>query len=45
MIMEPIHTLQMQYHCMQINKTTINAVKPRQTPVDVSEQPMQAFDQ
>ena len=43
MIREPVHTLQMQYHCMQITKTTIEAVNPGQTPVDVSDQPVYAL--
>ena len=37
---DPVHTLNMQFHCMKINQNTINAVNPGQTPVDVSDQPV-----
>lgn len=43
LLREPVHTLQMQYHCMTITKTTIDAVNHGQTPVDVSDQPVYAL--
>ena len=43
LLRDPVHTLNMQFHCMKINQNTINAVNPGQTPVDVSDQPVYAL--
>ena len=43
LIRDPVHTLEMQYHCMKLNQATTNAVNPGQTPVDVSDQPVYAL--
>ena len=42
-ISEPVHTLAMQYHCMEITKKVTEAVNPGQTLVDVSDQPVYAL--
>ena len=43
LLRDPVHTLNMQFHCMKINQNTINAVNPGQTPVDISGQPVYAL--
>ena len=46
LLRETVHTLNMQYHCTQINKinkSTVNTVNPGQTPVDISDQPVYAL--
>ena len=40
---EPVHTLDMQYHCMNIISNTINTLNPGQTPVDTANQPIFAL--
>ena len=42
LIPEPVHTLNMQYHCMKIIMQTVNFLNPGQIPVDVSDQPVYA---
>ena len=41
--MKPVHTLETQYHCMQITKNTIAFLNPNQTPTDVYDQPFYAL--
>ena len=43
LIDSPVHTLQTQHHCMQINKKTTEFLNPGQTPVDVCDQPVYAL--
>ena len=43
LLREKVHTLSMQHHCMNIVTNTINEVNPRQTPVDVCNQPIFAL--
>ena len=43
LIPEPVHTLNMQYHCMKIIMQTVNFLNPGQIPVDVSDQPVYAL--
>ena len=43
LIREKVHTLDTQYHCMNIISQTINAINPNQTPVDVCDQPVYAL--
>ena len=43
LLRDPVHTLEMQYHCMEINVNTINALHPGQTPVDTCDQPVYAL--
>ena len=43
LLREKLHTLSMQYHCMNIVTNTINKINPRQTPVDVCDQPIFAL--
>ena len=40
---EPVHTLDMQYHCMNIISNTINTLNPGQVPVDTVDQPIFAL--
>ena len=40
LLSEKIHTLSVQYHCMNIVTNTINKVNPLQTPVDLCDQPI-----
>ena len=39
LIREKVHTLETQYHCMNIIDKTFSIVNPNQTPIDVSDQP------
>ena len=39
LIREKFHTLETQYHCMNIIDKTFSIVNPNQTPIDVSDQP------
>ena len=43
LIDEPVHTLDMQYHCMNIISNTINILNPGQIAVDVADQPIFAL--
>ena len=43
LLRDPVHTLQMQVHCMKINQSTVKALNPEQTPVDVSDLPVFAL--
>ena len=43
LLRDPVHILEMQYHCMEINVNTINALNPGQTPVDTCDQPIYAL--
>ena len=43
LIPKPVHTLETQFHCMQIAKQTISLLNPGQTPVDVCDQPVYAL--
>ena len=43
LIREKVHTLDTQYHCMDIISRTISTVNPTQTPVDVCDQPVYAL--
>ena len=40
---EPVHTLDMQYHCMNIISITINTLNPGQIPDDTVDQPIFAL--
>ena len=40
LIDSPVHTLQTQHHCMQINKKTTEYLNPGQTPVELCDQPV-----
>ena len=40
---EPVHTLDMQYHCMNIISDTINTLNPGQIPVDTADPPIFAL--
>ena len=40
---EPVHTLDMQYHCMNIISNTINTLNPGQIPADTADQPIFAL--
>ena len=40
---ELVHTLDMQYHCMNIISNTINTLNPGQIPVDTADQPIFAL--
>ena len=42
-ISKPVHTLEMQYHCMKIIKQTIDHLNPGQVPVDTCDQPVYAL--
>ena len=39
----PVHTIDTQYHCMNIIKNTIGRLNPSQTPVDTCDQPVYAL--
>lgn len=43
LIPKPAHTLETQYHCMQISKNTIVFLNPNQTLIDVCEQTIYAL--
>ena len=43
LIREKVHTLDTQYHCVDIISKTINVINPGQTPVDVCDQPVCAL--
>ena len=40
---ENTHTLDIQYHCMNIISNTINTLNPSQIPADTADQPILAF--
>ena len=40
---EPVHTLDMQHHCMNIISNTVNTLNPDKMPVDTADQPIFAL--
>ena len=40
---EPVHNLDMQYHCMNVISSTISSLNPGQIPVDTANQPIFAL--
>ena len=43
LLRDPVHTLQMQVHCMKLNQRTVEILNPGQTPVDVCDLPVYAL--
>ena len=43
LIPKTVHTLETQFHCMNITKSTIAYLNPLQTPIDVCDQPVYAL--
>ena len=43
LLRDKVHTLSMQFHCMENSTKTIREVNPNQTPVDICDQPVFAL--
>ena len=43
LLRDKVSTLEMQYHCMQLNKDIVNIVNPGQIVVDACDQPVYAL--